>query len=248
MPGFTPHSGGVLLSKPPTVHDTGARHRRLSHLLAALGIQNQPDEHTLSVALFGYERDYSPLLQALAHSGQQVLVLVLGEKAQASIEASCWRESERVAVQMVPFMPQQDFDALIASVELALVRGENSLLSALEGGTPFIWQLYAEPNDYHLVKLQAFMQTLDQYLDNQDFSRSYAELSAALNRAEPGAPTHLQYEHFINHRHCLGDALRRMHTALWQSANLSQSLFSFLTTSLEEHSTHGTRSSTITHR
>jgi uncharacterized repeat protein (TIGR03837 family) len=248
MPGFTPNSGGVLLTKPPTAHDTVERHRGLSQQLATLGIQAQADEHTLSVALFGYEQDYTPLLQALQHCGQQTLVLVLGEKAQASIASSAWCSTETVAVQMLPFMPQQDFDTLIGSVELALVRGENSLLSAIEGGTPFVWQLYAEPNDYHLIKCQAFLQTLARYLDNQDFAHGYSDLSQALNRAVPGEPTVGQYIDFIKHRHHLGDALRRMHTALWQSANLSQSLFSFLTTSLEEHSTHGTRSSTITHR
>ena len=53
-----------------------------------------------------------------------------------------------------------DFDRLLWSSDLSVVRGEDSLVRALWAGAPFVWQLYPQHDGAHLRKLQAFARAL----------------------------------------------------------------------------------------
>ena len=62
----------------------------------------------------------------------------------------------------LPYLAQPDFDRLIASTDLNLVRGEDSFVRAQVGAdSPFLWQIYPQGDGAHALKLEAF---LDQYL------------------------------------------------------------------------------------
>jgi uncharacterized repeat protein (TIGR03837 family) len=56
-----------------------------------------------------------------------------------------------------PFLSFDDFDSLLANCDINFVRGEDSLVRAIYSGKPFIWQPYAQDNDTHLDKLNAFI-------------------------------------------------------------------------------------------
>jgi uncharacterized repeat protein (TIGR03837 family) len=58
-------------------------------------------------------------------------------------------------------LSQVDFDRLLWSCDLNLVRGEDSLVRAIWAGTPFLWQPYVQDDGAHLAKLGAFV---DRYL------------------------------------------------------------------------------------
>lgn len=60
-----------------------------------------------------------------------------------------------------PFLTSQDYDRLLWTCDLNCVRGEDSWIRAIWAGNPFIWQIYKQPDEAHLVKLRAF---LDRYL------------------------------------------------------------------------------------
>ena len=67
----------------------------------------------------------------------------------------------------MPFIPQDDFDWLLLHCDLNFVRGEDSFVRAQWAGQPFVWDIYPQNVDAHLVKLDAF---LDLYL--KDASRN----------------------------------------------------------------------------
>jgi uncharacterized repeat protein (TIGR03837 family) len=59
---------------------------------------------------------------------------------------------------LLPWLPQPQFDRLLWSADLSVVRGEDSLVRALWAGAPFVWQLYPQHDGVHRRKLQAFLE------------------------------------------------------------------------------------------
>jgi uncharacterized repeat protein (TIGR03837 family) len=46
---------------------------------------------------------------------------------------------------------------LLAACDLNFVRGEDSIIRAHWAGRPFVWQIYRQQKNAHLLKLQAFI-------------------------------------------------------------------------------------------
>ena len=72
------------------------------------------------------------------------------------------RACERVAgptltAYLLPFLPQSRFDRLLWACDVNFVRGEDSFVRAQWAGRPFVWQIYPQAEDAHLVKLEAFL-------------------------------------------------------------------------------------------
>jgi uncharacterized repeat protein (TIGR03837 family) len=151
FPGFEAGTGGVLIER-------GLEDERLAfradpvaraQTLAALGA----DPHAPFTAfLFCYpDAPLASLARALAATpvpGQWLLA------------PGAARELARIAPPQVrcvalPFVPQADFDRVLWSVDLALVRGEDSFVRAQLAAVPFVWQAYAQEQAAHLAKLEA---------------------------------------------------------------------------------------------
>lgn len=62
--------------------------------------------------------------------------------------------------RLLPFTDQAGFDRWLWSVDLAIVRGEDSLVRALWAGTPFIWHIYPQHDGVHRDKLDAMLDLL----------------------------------------------------------------------------------------
>ena len=110
------------------------------------------------VSLFCYRNDAVPeLLDALA-AAPTLLLLAPGSAAEqvaATLGASLRRGALR-AVRL-PLLAQADFDRLLWSCQLNLVRGEDSFVRAFWAGAPFVWQLYVQDDGAHAAKLNAFL-------------------------------------------------------------------------------------------
>jgi uncharacterized repeat protein (TIGR03837 family) len=94
-----------------------------------------------------------------ALSGEPTLLLVPQGPAQAAVQAALGPTLQRGALraQLLPWLTQADFDRLLWSSDLSVVRGEDSLVRALWAGAPFVWQLYPQHDGAHLSKLLAFL-------------------------------------------------------------------------------------------
>ena len=123
------------------------------------------------VSLFCYANAaLAPLLDAWAERDEPTLCLVPEGVATASFDR--WlgggvpHAGERIThgaltLATMPFLAQDDYDALLWSCDANFVRGEDSFVRAQWALAPFVWHIYPQEDDAHRVKLDAF---LDRYL------------------------------------------------------------------------------------
>ena len=153
-PGFTPDSGGLMHAGASPSASSRADARVWTD---ALGWGARAGEQV--VTLFCYANPALPaLLAGLARRPTLLRVPpgpVRAQLAGLGLPAGVRRID-------IPYLPQADFDRLLASADLNIVRGEDSFVRAqLCSDQPLLWQAYPQHDDAHLAKLTAF---LDRYL------------------------------------------------------------------------------------
>jgi uncharacterized repeat protein (TIGR03837 family) len=181
-PGFGPGTGGLIRES-----NLSARQRSFDSQAwrAARGLAALPEER--SVSLFCYAGAALPeLLDAL--SGQPTVLLAAPGAATESLRQSLGRELRRGALRGIalPWLSQIDFDHLLWSCDLNVVRGEDSWVRAQCCDRPFVWQPYVQSDAAHHAKLHAF---LDLYLAGAapELARGVRALWAAWNRLPQAA-------------------------------------------------------------
>lgn len=167
FPGFTDKTGGVLRESAllqqveQCNHDTLQQH----DFLQSLGLE-RPSQGALILCLFAYRHaGLADWLDALAELEQPVLCLVPAgvltvelQQMYPQLLLTSWLQKGQLRLQLLPSMDQPLFDRLLWCCDINFVRGEDSLIRAIWAGKPFIWQLYPQQDQVHLVKLEAFWQ------------------------------------------------------------------------------------------
>lgn len=141
FPGFTDRSGGLLGLE--IEHDPGKTSDPSLESVAT------PD--TLRAFVFAYF--LKPLENILAVSE------ATGESTpelQFHVATATTATIEHLAVNRVTFVPQAEFDSLLASFDMLFVRGEDSFIRAQLAGKPMVWQIYPTDDGAHWTKLSAF--------------------------------------------------------------------------------------------
>jgi uncharacterized repeat protein (TIGR03837 family) len=154
-PGFTARTGGLL-------REAGLMAERqrfdAAAWLATQGIAPQPGERLVSLFCYPHA-PFDALLRHLAAA--PTLLLATPGPAQQGIaqwQARHGALPTGLRVLALPWLPQPDYDRLLWCCTLNIVRGEDSLVRALWAGAPLVWHIYAQDDDAHLGKLQAFLQ------------------------------------------------------------------------------------------
>lgn len=166
FPGFTAGTGGLLRERGLLAARDGLQGdaEARAGFLASLGIA--PSANARLVSLFAYENAaLAGWLDALAGDDAPTHLLVpagriLGDLqrwAGQSLEAGQMLQRGALNVQVLPFMQQDQYDALLWCCDLNLVRGEDSFVRAQWAGRPLVWHIYAQQEDAHWDKLEAFM-------------------------------------------------------------------------------------------
>ena len=121
----------------------------------------------LKISLFSYP--FAPIhdvLNALQANSHEVHVYapqssILPNIAQffgkKSVQVGDKLYQNNLTVEILPFLSQADYDALLAKCDLNFVRGEDSWIRAIWAGKPFIWQPYIQDENAHMKKLDAFL-------------------------------------------------------------------------------------------
>lgn len=146
-PGFTSRTGGLL--REPGLIESIDRHDGLAWL-AQRGWAPAPGERVLSA--FAYP--HAPWDELLAHLTGPWLLLLCPGSAQQSVPTRLRDDQRCIAL---PYLTQADYDRLLASCDLNLVRGEDSFVRAQWAGRPMLWQIYFQDDGAHGPKLQAFL-------------------------------------------------------------------------------------------
>ncbi len=194
FPGFTPATGG-LLREPALIAERDAWQADPAHAGSLLADTLGLDATTLQawrdgarlMTLFCYPHaPAGALVAALAADPRPTVLLVprgvapqLEQLLAPAAGLAGVGTAGALRVARIPFVSQPDFDRLLWSADLNLMRGEDSIVRALWAGRPLLWQIYPQDEDTHLVKLRAWMQ---RYAP-PDFVR---ELLEAWNLSAPG--------------------------------------------------------------
>ncbi|MDB5796369.1 MAG: hypothetical protein JWP36_271 [Paucimonas sp.] len=166
FPGFTARTGGLLFERAldQAVNRFQADPNAAPAFLAALGLARRPGQRLLT--LFCYPHAPLPaLLSLLQEEGEPTLCVVAEGVASEAVGAFLGRapragmQATRGALTLavLPFLEQQDYDRLLWSADLNLVRGEDSFVRAQWAKKPLLWQIYPQDEAAHLVKLDAFL-------------------------------------------------------------------------------------------
>jgi len=144
FPGFVAGTGGLLREKnyavPPAPTFFGP----------------------LEISLFCYDNpQLTTLLEAWRDGDQPIVCHVCDGLPRRQVEA--WLGTPfpanrgNLRLEALPFLPQTDYDNLLAHCHLNFVRGEDSFIRAQWAERPFVWQIYPQANDAHFAKLDAFL-------------------------------------------------------------------------------------------
>jgi len=147
FPGFDETTGGLLRE-----HDYDERRSRFDEAAfrAEFGLPPRTADE-LVISLFSYDNPALPeLMRAWAASTRPIRVLRpgMGETTHGN---------GNLSLHPLPFLPQPRYDELLWACDLNFVRGEDSFVRAQWAASPFVWQIYPQAENAHLVKLEAFL-------------------------------------------------------------------------------------------
>lgn len=176
FPGFTARTGGLLCERGLIVERERWQQDEagLNAYWASLGLPPK-QELELRVSLFTYESAaLTSLVECWCQSATPVtLLLPLGRSlndvltgagladAIPTARAGDLLHSGNLAIKLLPMTDQAGYDRLLWSCDLNLVRGEDSFVRAQWAARPFLWHIYPQEEQAHMVKLDGF---LDHYL------------------------------------------------------------------------------------
>ena len=151
FPGFSEKTGGVLLGDWYQVTN-----RPVPESLSPSMKLCRPG--ALKVSVFQYPTTsifhwLEQLNEALASAERQADILITTN--QNVPEGASLSHLQLIRL---PFVPQEDFDWLLAHCDLNLVRGEDSFVRAQWAGKPFIWDIYPQSDQAHEIKHAAFLE------------------------------------------------------------------------------------------
>jgi len=220
FPGFSPQSGGLLREKDLLARRDAA-------------MADRPPGEALEISLFCYDTaPVGALLDSLAQSTQTVRCYVPPGQPLAAVTAHFgadgpWRYGA-LEVLPVPFMSQDDYDHLLWRCDINFVRGEDSFVRAQWAGKPFVWQIYRQEEEAHLVKLEAFLERYTATADDE-LKTALLAIFSAWNTGVDMAPA---WAGFINRRAALSQ-----HASAWSDAqakmpDLAEKLVKFCASSV----------------
>ena len=163
-PGFTSKTGGLLRE---STLDAQQNIFNAEHWLQQTFTPIIPQAQRIS--LFCYPNQALPellqqwaqssspihLLATPGHTTQQINALNLSSTTTSDTPNTTHHHN--LSITRLPYLSQKNFDHLLWSCDLNIVRGEDSWIRALWAKKPLIWQPYTQEDGEHLNKLRAFM-------------------------------------------------------------------------------------------
>lgn len=220
FPGFTPKTGGLLRERDllarRAAFDAGGLAARQAWQ-RSLKLPAWPAD-AIAVSLFAYENPILPaLLAQWRDSASPVACWVPEGRISAAVAAFAGRsrlapgetaQTGALTLHGLPFVPQDQYDALLWACDVNFVRGEDSFVRAQWAARPMVWHIYPQHDDAHRHKLDAFLQRYTASLAHAapDAAAALADFWQAWNGS--GAPP--DWRRFVRHL----DALR-VHAQTW---------------------------------
>jgi uncharacterized repeat protein (TIGR03837 family) len=166
FPGFNTKTGGLLREKSVAIFRRKFNQPQNKRtFLEQLGLTDW-QSHGLILSLFSYENTaLKPLLEACSDWSTPIIILVPEGKTLTSInnllniklKVGNLFSKKSLTLKVIPFLTQTEYDQLLGTCDINFVRGEDSFVRAQWAAKPFIWHIYPQEEDAHLIKLDAFL-------------------------------------------------------------------------------------------
>ena len=162
------------------------------------------------VTLFSYENSHiKDILSLLAKSAKKSEITVFEGKALNNLNQQLkinilpgqhFDLNEKISIKAVKMVSQDEYDDYLLSSELNLVRGEDSIVRAMLSGKPFLWQIYVQEDNAHILKLMSFFDRLEEVVKPSVTFLTLKDLMLAYNDAHevPLIDSYDEFEQNIN--------------------------------------------------
>ena len=176
FPGVTKKSAGLIIEDGYRL-----RQERFDHAAFLKKMGADPD----MVTLFFFAYPYGPikaLAKALAAYPRPLQLLLSatksGELLKAELEAL---DAPHIRLVTLPFVDQETFDEILWASDIAFIRGEDSAARAMLSGVPFVWHIYHQDDDAHMVKLAAMTSKMREVASDSDLFDTWERFQADYN-------------------------------------------------------------------
>lgn len=166
FPGFSNKTGGLLFEQDLQQKLAAFKADKQAQQMfwQQLGVVSADFDFKISMFAYSHSQFGDLLQQWQQLPGKVLCVIPHGDLAnELSKQYPQLLSTERVqlnnlCLKVMPFLAQPDYDLLLAACDLNFVRGEDSIIRAHWAGRPFVWQIYRQQENAHLLKLQAFLE------------------------------------------------------------------------------------------
>ena len=211
FPGFSDNTGGLLCERDLFLRRDEWQNNPLNRmaLFSQLGLSGIEAKDTV-ISVFSYESSALLALCQLWQQSEQIIHALI-PKGRSLNSLTCILPKPidelnsgdqirlgNLIIHILPMTDQEGYDKLLWSCDFNIVRGEDSFLRAQWAAKPFIWHIYVQEEDYHLIKLDAFMQV---YCNNlpPELANSWQALNLAFNQEQgEQAIMHWQQLNLVN--------------------------------------------------
>lgn len=232
FPGFDARTGGLirendLISRRDSFqNDKNAQNKwRNDHFIPEI------DDNCIDISLFCYQTaPVDDLLTELSDMGRRVRIFQFSRVSTPDITRRGLLE-----IYNIPFVSQYDFDYALWTMDMNFVRGEDSFVRAQFAGKPFVWNIYVQDENAHLVKLHAFLETIKPFYDPLCFER-LANLHDLWNEGAQNKPEYKGrlWQECLNSLESFGDGARKWSDYLVGQTDLATRLLTFASTRIDE--------------
>ena len=156
IPGLSEKSGGIILDKEFLDRKNKVQENREYYLKQF----NIDEKYDLIISVFSYEKNFDNFLKTLQKLDKKVLLLLLSEKTQKNFIKYFDNNDyyDKIKAVKLPFFTYDKYEKLLALCDINLVRGEDSFVRALLLAKPFLWHIYPQDENAHIIKLESFLE------------------------------------------------------------------------------------------
>ena len=156
IPGLSEKSGGIILDKEFLDRKNKVQENREYYLKQF----NIDENYDLIISVFSYEKNFDNFLKTLQKLDKKVLLLLLSEKTQKNFIKYFDNNNyyDKIKAVKLPFFTYDKYEKLLALCDINLVRGEDSFVRALLLAKPFLWHIYPQDENAHIIKLESFLE------------------------------------------------------------------------------------------
>lgn len=173
FPGFTSKTGGVLIED--------------NFLKLIKKYRNQTSS---SITLFSYENDnVKPFIDNLfMFKFPKKLIIFEGKPLdnfnniyKQNLLPGCSIKINDLTIVAKQMVSQDEYDELLCSSFINLVRGEDSIVRAMLAGKPFLWHIYPQEENAHIEKINALFDRMSEYCDDKKAVEKLRKLTLSYN-------------------------------------------------------------------